>query len=332
MVVRNSEFEMSGDQHFARIDILEIKVQIGKKLGSEKAQKYFGLLDSFFRFKIAKSEFDKLCGVILGRENVCLHNRLIRSILKNAVFSKTPPRKENKDLNFSCDKVANGYPRSCHQPMRRDVLPPSPRKGRTPGFRDRKFKDRSSPLGPNGKVNAVTASKDLGQKTLEQQSATELLSLGSMPIEVTSVEDGEEVDQAAISPGIESRNPVTPPFGIPWNGKGNRKVLSSLPSSDHAETCLGNGMLPDTSSLRKRLEQKFEKEGMRVSVDCVNLLNMGLDTYLKSLIKPSLELASSRFGTMLDFRTAMELNPNVLGEDWPMQLEKVCLRESECFD
>ncbi|XP_074308842.1 uncharacterized protein LOC141643545 [Silene latifolia] len=332
MVVRNSELEMAGDRHFARIDILEIKVQIGKRVGTARAQKYFGLLDSFFRLKIAKSEFDKLCVVAIGRENVCLHNRLIRSILKNAAFSKTPPQKENKDLNLSLDKVTNGSPRSCLQSLRRDVFPPSPRKGRSPGFRDRKYKDRLSPLGPNGKVNAVAASKDVGQKTLEQQSATELLSLGSMPMEVTSVEDGEEVDQAAISPGIESRNPVTPPFGIPWNGKGNRKVLSSLPSSVHAETCVGSSNLPDTSSLRKRLEQKFEKEGMRVSIDCVNLLNMGLDAFLKRLIKPSLELASSRFGTMLDFRTAMELNPNVLGEDWPMQLEKVCLRESECFD
>ncbi|KMT09821.1 hypothetical protein BVRB_6g127970 [Beta vulgaris subsp. vulgaris] len=362
MVVMNKEIKMLGDQHFNRIDILEIKIQIGKKLGSERAGKYFGLLDSFFGFKLAKSEFDKLCIAAIGRENVCLHNRLLRSILKNACFSKTPPPKGRKLEEPVVDKVANGYQRSCLQSLCRDVLPLSPRRGRTPGFRDRRSKDRPSPLGPHGKPNPVASCKDLAQKALEQQSATELLSLGSRPIEVNSVEDGEEVDQAAISPGIHSRSPVTPPLGIPWNGKGNRKVLSSLTSSAvHVESCQKNGDLPNTSSLRKLLEQKLEKEGMGISLDCVNLLNNGLDTFLKRLIKPSLELANSRFGndrlkrgsesvnglngvwperhlrepisppsvSILDFRTAMELNPRVLGEDWPTQLEKVCLREFE---
>ncbi|XP_074295294.1 uncharacterized protein LOC141623123 [Silene latifolia] len=322
---------MPGDRHFTRIDVLEIKIQIGKKIGNEKAQKYFDLLDGFFSFKLGKSEFDKLCVAAIGRENISLHNRLIKSILKNALLCKTPPSKGNKVVKPGGEKVANGYQRSCLQSLCRDVFPPSPRKGRTPAFRDRKAKDRPSPLGPHGKPNAVAAITDLGQKTLEQQSATELLSLGSRPVEVTSVEDGEEVDQAAVSPGIHSRSPVTPPLGIPWNGKGARKRVSSLSSVGHVETCHGNGGLPDSYSLKRRLEQKLEKEGMKVSLDCVNLLNNGLDTFLKRLIKPTLELANSRAvsATMLDFRTAIEMNPQILGEDWPIQLEKMCLREAE---
>ncbi|KAL2906437.1 Transcriptional adapter 1 [Bienertia sinuspersici] len=258
-----------------------------------RAEKYFGLLEGFFSRKLAKSEFDKLCIAAIGRENICLHNRLIKSILKNACVAKTPPPKGNKserpvldkvaNEKPVLDKVANGYQRSCLQSLCRDVMPLSPGIGRKPGFRDRKSKDRPSPLGPYGKPNAV-ACEDLGQKTLEQQSATELLSLGSRPIEVNSVEDGEEV----------------------------------------------NGELPNTSSLRKRLEQKLEKEDMKISLDCVNVLNNGLDTFLKRLIKPSLEFASSRIEnkqpkigghsplvspvSLLDFRTAMELNPQVLGE------------------
>ncbi|KAK9670284.1 hypothetical protein RND81_13G191400 [Saponaria officinalis] len=324
---------MPGDGHINRINILEIKIQIGKKLGTQKAQKYFDLLNRFFTHKLGKSEFDKLCFATVGRENICLHNRLIRSILKNAFLSKTPPPKANNVEKPDSNKVSNGYQRSCLQSLCRDVFPPSPRKGRTHAFRDRKAKDRPSPLGPHGKPNNVVAIKE---------SPTELLSLGSRPIEVNSVEDGEEVDQAAISPGIHSRSPVTPPLGVPWNGKGNRKVFNSLSSSIHIETCQRNGELPETSSLKKRLEQKLEKEGMRVSVDCVNLLNNGLDTFLKRLIKPSLELTISRVGnkglhqmngqttsTMLDFRTAMELTPQILGEDWPLQLENVCLRDFE---
>jgi hypothetical protein len=33
--------------------------------------------------------------------------------------------------------------------------------------------------------------------------------------------------------------------------------------------------------------------------------------------------------TMLDFHAAVELNPQMLGEDWGIQLEKIVLRASE---
>lgn len=358
--MRESKIKMPVDRHFTRIDILEIKIQIGKKLGNQKAEKYFGLLDRFFSLKLGKSEFDKLCIATVGRENIRLHNSLIKSILKNVLLSKGPPPKGNKlEKPLNDTVVDNGYRRTCLKSLCRDSLPPSPRRGRTPGFRDRRSKDRPSPLGPNGKPSNALSFKDLGQKALEQQSATELLSLGSQPIEANSVEDGEEVDQAAaISPGIHSRSPVlTPPFGIPWNGKGNRKVLSAnslSPYGVHVETCYSSGELPDTSSLRKRLEEKLQSEGLRVSLDCVNLFNSGLDVFLKRLIKPSLELATSRIESkqpnqmwparnyqeqpmpnsvsVLDFRTAMELDPQILGEDWPVQLEKITLRHTEHWE
>ncbi|KAH7837984.1 hypothetical protein Vadar_020452 [Vaccinium darrowii] len=33
--------------------------------------------------------------------------------------------------------------------------------------------------------------------------------------------------------------------------------------------------------------------------------------------------------SLLDFRVAMQLNPQQLGEDWPLLLEKICIRLSE---
>ncbi|KAF8406569.1 hypothetical protein HHK36_008657 [Tetracentron sinense] len=114
--------------------------------------------------------------------------------------------------------------------------------------------------------------------------------------------------------------------------------------------------LPDSRSLRNRLEWKLEMEGLSISIDSTNLLNNGLNEFLKRFIKPSMELAKSRCGhdhlkqvndrlitslngmqrstqiiyaSLLDFQVAMELNPHIIGEDWPAQLEKVCLRASE---
>lgn len=364
MTLGSSEIKMPVGQHSNRIDTFELKAQIERKLGRQKADKYFNLLNQFLSLKLSKSEFHRICIGIVGRENLWIHNRLVGSILKNACISKAPPPpKESKVEGAFNFKATNGFQRSCLQSLCRDVFPQSPRKGRNPNTRDRKFRDRLSPLGPNGKINSVAA-EDLVRKIQEQQSATELLSLGSRPPgEINSVEDGEEVDQAAGSPGIYSRSPVKAPLGIPMNVKATRKSLVDVPASAlHWNTCQSCGELPDASSLRNRLEQKLGVDGFKVSADCIDLLNCSLDAFLKRLINPCLAIRSSRadrkrlnqggeevtscfntiqsgkcvqesssstFASILDFRTAMELNPHLLGGDWPIQLEKICLLASE---
>ncbi|XVF01370.1 hypothetical protein REPUB_Repub04eG0082300 [Reevesia pubescens] len=329
------------NQDYARVDTLELKALIAKRVGHQRAEKYFDQLRRLFSLKINKCEFDKSCTKTIGRENIRLHNHFIRSIIKNACISKVPPLKTIRKVGSNL-QVGNGYQRNCLQSLYGDAFPPSPRKGRSTVNRDRKFRDRLSPLGPLGKPQRVVHEDSVTKA--QEQSATELLSLGSRPpAEVASVEDGEEVEQVAGSPGVQSRSPVTAPLGISLNFGGARKALSNafLCNSYHLETCQNKGELPDTRSLRSRLQQKLEMEGINVSVDCVNLLNNGLDAYMKRLIEACVRLAGLRSGTlpqnylqqsqnsfyasMLDFRAAMELNPPVLGEDWAMQLEKISL-------
>lgn len=311
-----SECKMLIDKGFARVDTLEIRALIIRKIGRQRAEKYFDQLSRLFSLKISKNEFDKSCMRTIGRENVRIHNQLIRSIIKNACNAKVPPHKTARKVG-----IGGAAP-----------------KGRSCVPRDRKFQDRPSPLGKP-------------RSELEHESPTELISLGSRPpVEVASVEDGEEVEQAAVSPGVQSRSPVTAPLGI----GGSRKTLynNSTCNSRHLERCQNSKELPDTRTLRTRLEQKLEMEGISVSLDCVNLLNNSLDTYLKRLLQPCVGLAASTRGymhlnqpnqnlrylqrskesfyaSMLDFRVAMEQNPQLLGEDWPTQLEKICLRASE---
>ncbi|XP_009604476.1 uncharacterized protein LOC107759553 [Nicotiana tabacum] len=360
MVIMNSGVKMPGDRQCPRVDTYELKLRIERKVGQQKAEKYYSMLSRYLSLKMSKSEFDKFCVVLLGRENICLHNALVRGIIRNACTAKMPPPKDvTMEASFN-SKVSNVCQRGSFQSLCRDVFPQSPRKGRTPNLRDRRFRDRPSPLGPHGKTHSA-ACEDFPPKVLEQQSATELLSLGSKPpVEGNSVEEGEEVEQATGSPGIHSRSPVTAPLGISLNAKGTRKVLyhGSAPLPDMG-TCYSSGELPDASLLMKRLEQKLETEGLKMSTDCVNVLNNGLDVFLKRLIKPCLDLAGSKSQhkhilhqavsvskktrtirynqkpsdlfsvSMLDFRTAMESNPRMLGEDWPTQLEKVSVRSFE---
>ncbi|GFY89525.1 hypothetical protein Acr_06g0014650 [Actinidia rufa] len=354
---------MVANQHFSRVDTTELKAVIYQKIGHQRADKYFDLLKQLFSSKISKNEFDKFCIRTIGREHISLHNRLIRSIVKNACLAKDPPPKV-RDLDKSLNvKVANGYQRNSLQSLYGDAFPPSPRKGRSPVNRDRKFRDRPSPLGPLGKTQSGTCEESY-PRVQEQQSATELHSLGSRPpLEVASVEDGEEVEQIAGSPGVQSRSPVTAPLGISMNLGGARKTMFNGSAYNfQPHTCQSSGELPDTRSLRSRLQQKLEMEGLSVSLDCVNLLNNGLDVYLKRLIEPCIGLARSRCGkerlgqlngqithglngivpgrylqrpiqsvyaSMLDFRVPMESTPRILGEDWAVQLEKICSRASE---
>ncbi|KAJ6777278.1 TRANSCRIPTIONAL REGULATOR OF RNA POLII SAGA SUBUNIT [Salix koriyanagi] len=356
---------MGSNEMNSRIDTLELKSLILKKFGHQRADKYFDQLTKLFSLKITKCEFDKFFLRIIGRENISLHNHFIRSILKNTCLGKVPPHKGVKRAGSNLtDKTENGYKRNCLQSLYRDAFPSSPRKGRSPVSRDRKCRDRPSPLGPLGKPQSM-ACEELNSRAQEQQSATELLSLGSRPpIEFASEEDGEEVDQMAVSPGVQSRSPVTAPFGVLMNPGGSRKALTNISRSNYIpETCPNSGELPDTISLRSCLEQKLEMEGVSVSLDCVNLLNNGLDAYLKRLIEPCMALAGSRSdneqlksasgefipglngttlpgryaqrqrksvnASMLDFRVAMESNPQILGEDWPVQLEKISMHGFE---
>ena len=363
VVTMNSGVRMPGPRHCPRISTFELKRQIERKIGRQRAEMYFDLLTRYLSSKLSKSEFDSLCVGLVGRENISLHNKFIQAIIRNACVSKTPPEKYSKMEGLLNGKVPNGYQISSLQSICRDAFTQSPRKGRTPSFRDRQFKDRPSPLGPHGKSHNL-ACEDSVPKVQEQQSATELLSLGSRPpLEVNSVEDGEEVEQAAGSPGIYSRSPVTAPLGISLNNKRTRKLFGHGSTSFlRTETCYFTGELPDMNCLKKRLEQKLEVDGLNVSSDCVNLMNNGLDAYLKRLIRPCLSLAASRSEqkhhsqvhhqgisvpngmmpmtyaqrannsfsvSMLDFRAAVELYPTLLGEDWPIQLERFPLRAPE---
>ncbi|GFP96108.1 hypothetical protein PHJA_001754900 [Phtheirospermum japonicum] len=321
---------MLGNRHCTRIDTIELKHHIEMKLGPQRSNKYFNLLNKYLSLRLSKSEFDKLCIGLLGRESISLHNRLIRSIVKNACVANAPPNKDAKAQSLLSPKVTNGYQTSLQ--LLRDVFPQSPRKGRTPILRDRKSKDRLSPLGPNGK-GYIVSGEDTSLKVQEQQSATEiLLSLGSRPpVEVTS-EEGEEVEQIAISPGIHSRarSPLKAPFGVSFSSKEKRKAV------DSGNTCYNESGLPDTSALMKRLEQKLAVEGLNISTCCVNIINNGLDAFLKRLIKPCLDLAGTRplqkpYVSMMDFEVAMRSNPRILGENWPLVLEKVAFGASDDY-
>lgn len=353
---------MSTCKQFSRIDTVELKSQLYRKLGHQRAEKYFYNLKRLLNLRLSKLEFEKLCYSIIGKENLALHNLFIRSILSNAGLALAPPSRETLTGNSRTSKMSSFG----------ETFPTSPRRGRSINSKDRRLADRSRLLGPYGKippghVQEVTNSSDL-QKSKEQQSARELISIGSKAL--TSVEDGEEVDQFHHSPTVQSRSPLRPPLGIPatvgdlpWKSFGGAFESNfRIGQTNNFNNCYHASELPDSRALKDRLESKLKVGGLCLSVDCADALNRGMDAFMKRLIKPCMDLARARCSshrtsqvdgstlpnmkglrrvcqvqisngcncaTSLDFQLAMELNPQLLGGDWPLQLEKMLLQFSE---
>lgn len=335
-MLRNMDTKMPTGWHSPLKESLKLKLRINRKLGLRKAEKYFDLLNRFLTLKLTKSKFMKVCISTIGRENMCLHNSFLRSILRSACVLKPSLLLEQNKLGTPLNgRLLTGYHESNLQLLCRDFYPDFPRKGRTPKLCDRKVTKKN------------LAEHVSSPKIHDKQSSTEMLSSLGRPLHgVNSSEGGEEVDQSAKSP---ARSPTTAPLGISKNLKPTREAsVCGSEFSVSAETCQRNGNLPDTSSLRNRLEQNLEKEGFKISIDFVNLLNSGLDVYLKRLIEPCMLIANSRSGnkhlkhqqciekqtgsvsaSLLDFKVAMELNPRVLGNDWPIMFERFCLEVCE---
>ncbi|CAA0806832.1 Unknown protein [Striga hermonthica] len=359
---------MHPSRQHSRINLAELKAQIVKKLGPDRSKQYFHYLNSFLSLKLKKDEFNNLCLKILGRENIPLHNHLIRSILKNACTSRTPPpsrdhiSKPGIQINGK-DTTSNGGDM---------LLPVSPKKART-GWRDRRSGDRRSSLGLNGKTNF--APQLLSENGVCKLSVLRCSTGFSAPS--CSKQDEPGLDEPSSLP----RSPIRAPLGVPFcpvSSGGARRAQTG--SAGHTGSFSKDGVFWDSLTLRERMEHIALGEGLEgVSLDSANLLNHGLDSYMRRLIRSCVDLMGPSRGrevtrnsiimnkqcgyqkmvngirpgyqnlvqctgkaleveeqrkncpaiSLRDFRVAMELNPQKLGEDWPLLLEKICINAFE---
>ncbi|XP_044485336.1 uncharacterized protein LOC123210927 [Mangifera indica] len=373
---------MHRPQLHSRLNLVEVKAQLVKRLGPDRSKLYFFYLDKLLSLKLSKVEFNQLCLRVIGRENVKIHNQLIRSILKNACNAKVPPSGSTQygdGLGFTSD----GYQQN------RDVSPWGAQSGVSVGSDGKvEFSQQSTITGNN----VVLENGDLGSHEIQKpwqnhqvvskkmnnegkiglcHPAKEKVSADGLP-SVDSNGQGEVL----VGDGIElsTRSPIQAPLGLPLCSfsVGRARKASHLASSGRCFSSYDSGGLLDTETLKKRMQNIAAAEGLEgVSVDCANFLNIGLDIYLKRLIRSSIELVGARCGhdlmpknisnyhnhakrsgvfpgyhfhmqsnsrpleemiehrhdlltSSLDFKVAMWLKPQQLGEDWPLILEKIC--------
>ncbi|KAH7688111.1 Transcriptional coactivator Hfi1/Transcriptional adapter 1 protein [Dioscorea alata] len=287
----------------SRINLSDLKSQIVKKLGPDRAQRYFDHLNRLLSQKLGKHEFDKLCTSILGRENVVLHNQLIRAVLRNAFHAKIPPPvTHDKRLSH----LSNG-----------ETLPFSP-------CRSRSNKDRPSSVPPSeivarrdGDLSSIVLKRPAqyhqsgSAERLQKRQRTDKLSLHDQfslhdksLVDVAAVDDQEDVGRKDDFECIRGR-PLLAPLGIPFCAASVGGARRSLPlnisgSTVGSVTSYNCGELCNSEDLRTRMEKIAQGHGLGgVTIDCANLLNYGLDAYLKQLISSSVDLLRARTGQEL---------------------------------
>lgn len=212
------------------------------------------------------------------------------------------------------------------------VLPLSPRKART-GYHDRRAGDRRSVLGSNGKNSftfqqattmessdfeiikengdlnppnvkgamhhhqGVMQQTDDERQGFNQETAKFSVMKRSLQNSVSlqnpkdkSRDDGKE---------LHARSQLQAPFGVPFCpvSVGGARRSVPLAASSKCDSSSSFGGLLDSVTLRERMEHIAAEQGLDgVAMDCANLLNNGLDSYLKGLIKSCFQLVGARSG------------------------------------
>uniref|UniRef100_A0A804NRJ2 Transcriptional regulator of RNA polII SAGA subunit n=1 Tax=Zea mays TaxID=4577 RepID=A0A804NRJ2_MAIZE len=280
-----------------RINLGEIKLKLVKRIGLERAKRYFEHLQRFLSLKLSKSLFDKFCLTILGDDNIQLHNHLVCSILHNACQASGPS-------TVSTPKSIGVAKNSNH------VLSPTVPFSDIGDVLHHHVKDHY-PRSRNAHVVQENGVVRLSKLKRFPQPHSELVELLSKRSRVENAYSNLSDPINSNCPGVSgreyveavaqhARGPIIAPLGVAFcsgHFGGNSKTLTlpSGASSDDSICCYDLGQLCDTSSLRQRMGRIAETEGLdAVSLECANSLNNGVDFYLKYLIGSCIELVRAR--------------------------------------
>ncbi|TKW24002.1 hypothetical protein SEVIR_3G024000v4 [Setaria viridis] len=390
-------------QQNGRIDLRELKAQLEKRVGPDRSRRYFGYLNGYLSERLSRQDFEKLCLQTLGRENLQLHNRLIRSVLYNAYQAKCPPPPSDvgRPVGASVKKVSQAAEvlNTCNGDARLLQLQGSRPIGTV---QDHALKNRMNNMGPNCRAtaavnhnqvaHAVSGSLENGalsphelKRSVHFQQCEPAEPLAKHPrMEQNLLLQRRSMSSTAEHSAEILKSPVRAPIGIPFCSAsvgGARKFPQPpIGASDvRFNSSFEHGELSNTELLHRRMEKTAETLGLAgVTMDSAELLNCALDKYMKNLIRSSVQLIGgsvqrdARKGTpsykqqaygkqingvllpnhvhmqsssgpsgatneiksnhlisINDFKVAMQLNPQQLGEDWPVVLEKICLCSSE---
>ncbi|RLM75350.1 uncharacterized protein C2845_PM15G24010 [Panicum miliaceum] len=294
-------------QQNGRIDLKELKAQLEKRVGPDRSRRYFGYLNGYLSEKLSRQDFEKLCLQTLGQENLQLHNRLIRSVLYNAYQAKCPPPPSDvgRPVGASVKKVSKAAEvlNACNGDARLLQVQGSRPIGTV---QDHTLKNRMNNIGPNCRVTAAVNHNQVAH------GVSGSLENGTLsPLELkrsVQFQQCEPAEPLAKHPRVEQLSP-------------NNLLLQRRSMSSTAEQSAEILKSPVRAPLGIPFcsasvggARKFPPPPIGASSGPSEATN---------------EIRSNHLISINDFKVAMQLNPQQLGEDWPVLLEKICLCSSE---
>ncbi|KAI5069831.1 hypothetical protein GOP47_0016132 [Adiantum capillus-veneris] len=385
-----------------RINVLDLKALIVKRIGVQRAKRYFVHFVRFLSSRLSKVELDKLVIATIGKKNVVLHNQLVRAILSNAVKGKVPPplppssseQFEKFSSKYQSPSVTSYHPHTSPSTVSNgDSFLSSPRslKSTARQYRDRDY--RVSPLGHSEAHSAPNVSHSVQQsevaaKQLDAESNSSLEPPAKRArVDCPASDDSPSVIESEVLGGDVScfdkqETKEGPLLGTFVKGSvgfssyftsGNRSRRPSfcaLPAhflrrQDGLENYFsGSDDLPDSDLMHGLVEQTAIREGLEgASRESAEVLNLALDAYIKKLIQscvrehtgrghlnkfqgffprdnrgamkleqerspqPPVSLVKEEHSISLtSFKVAMDMNPQQLGSECAVQLEKMLFR------
>ena len=348
--------EMQPSSQHSRVNLAELKVQIVKRIGADRSKLYFYYLNRFLSLKLSKVEFNKLCVSVIGKDNVLLHNQFIRSILKNACNATVPPPlpSPDKEVPTSASDWSYSYPNgkadfSSHQSTITDDNIAS-----EDGIQKlvQHHQEGEVSLQRPAKLSQIKQSTDglVSVHSKEQSEITEISTPLQAPLGIpfcivsagcsrgpltfasndrcaSSYDSGGLLDTQTLR---EQMQQIAAAHGLDGVSMDSANLLNSsldayLKRLIKSCTELINRRrgcdLTKNNSQENRSEGKLVNgflPGHRFQVQSSNRILDGMQ-----------EQRSHFLISLLDLKVSMELNPQQLGEDWPLLLEKICTRPSE---
>lgn len=291
-----------------RINLSDLKSQLVKNVGPDRAKRYFQYFSKLLSQKLSKVEFNKLCISTLGSENLHLHNQLVHAVLKNAYQAKIPPQ-SSKPTYANGNTFQHSLRRSVSSINEKDEVVVSN------GHLKRPFHLLEEEHSVDESVKKHPKTENVEQNNappnLPIQAPLGIPNRDQRPLTCkfnTSVDFGELSDSRTI---LNRMDQIAKMQGLDGVRLDTANLLN-MGLDVHLKKLIG--VCTELVKVKSSKERYMEKNKN------VNGIWQESNVHTQSGGPAS---DNRRSISVNDFRVAMELNPRRSGEDWSLLLEKI---------
>lgn len=298
---------MATCRKMARVDVADLKQRLVKRLGRQRAGKYFAHLTRLLNLKLSKVDFDRLCCATIGKDNIALHNALIRGIISNALSGVPPPSRQAVTGQSGTTTAPSGQCVGVALPVVGNV-------GAVADSVDGELaRERGAPV---GKVVSVEDGEEVEQ--VRSAPCVQSRSPITAPLGIS----------VAGSSGARARGRMGDPMSSCYDSAhlldtgALREALQRRMHADgvgvtvQAVDALNRGL---DEFLQRLIKPCMDLSRVRASSRRISKANEKFAGRINAVQQPN----QGHCTTLQDFVVAMQSDPRLLGPDWPTQIEKI---------